>query len=99
MIRRRPARRSWITPSAASRRRCRVSGVIQTQQSLLTDDDLRRELAASRSTVSLLIDEIREFSTIAHETPWRHLDDVLSELRAAVTTVAALEGLQVKLVE
>lgn len=62
--------------------------------SLLTEDDLRRELAAARSSVTSLLDEVRDFTVLAHHHPWRYLDDVLRDLRAASVTVATLEQLQ-----
>lgn len=65
-----------------------------TQRSLLTDDDLARELSAARHAVTHLLDEVREFTVIAHAHPWRYLDDVLRDLRAASVTVATLEQLQ-----
>lgn len=61
---------------------------------LLTEDDLRRELAAARSSVDALLNEVREFTVLAHTHPWRFLDDVLRDLRAASVTVATLEQLQ-----
>lgn len=61
---------------------------------LLTDEDLRRELHAARQAVDRLLTDVREFVTFAHEHPWRYLDDVLADLRAASITVATLEQLQ-----
>lgn len=65
-----------------------------TQPSLLTEDDLRQELAAARRSVSLLLHQIDTFAVIEHASPWLHLDDLLSDLRAAAVTVATLERLQ-----
>lgn len=62
--------------------------------SLLTDEDLRRELADARILVDVLLHQVRDFTTISHAEPWRYLDDVLGDLRAASTTVAVLEQLQ-----
>lgn len=63
--------------------------------SILSDDDLRRELAAARYSVTALLNEVRDFAAIAHEHPWIYLDDLLRELRAAAVTVHVLERLQV----
>jgi len=71
-----------------------VGGVSYTQPTLLTDDDLSRELAGARRSVTSLLNEVREFSVLAHAHPWRYLDDVLRDLRAASVTVATLEQLQ-----
>lgn len=62
--------------------------------SLLTDDDLAAELAAARRAVTRLLEAVRGFSTLSHAQPWLHLDDLLSDLRAAAITVATLEQLQ-----
>lgn len=66
----------------------------QTQTSLLTDADIARELAGARLKVNELIEQIRSFTTFAHDKPWVHLDDLLADLRAAVTVVTALEYVQ-----
>lgn len=65
-----------------------------TQATLLAQSDLDRELAASRLRVDDLLEQVRSFTVLAHDAPWIHLDDLLADLRAAATTVAALEGLQ-----
>lgn len=64
------------------------------QPSLLSDDDLARELAAARRHTAELVDDVLQFSTLFSERPWVALDDLLAELRASVTTVAVLEQLQ-----
>lgn len=68
--------------------------MLYTQPPLITDDDLSRELATARRRVTSLLQEVGDFTVIAHHRPWVYLDDVLSELRAAATTVATLEQLQ-----
>lgn len=69
-------------------------GVTIGQTSILTDDDLARELRQSRLLVDHLLSQIKGFTVLAHQQPWVHLDDLLGELRAASITVAVLEGLQ-----
>lgn len=71
-------------------------GVTQIQPSLISDEDVARELAVARTAVSDLLAAIRGFSTLAQHSPWVALDDLLADLRAAVTTVAALEQLQAR---
>lgn len=61
--------------------------------SFLSDDDLAAELATARRTVNYALEEIRAFTVIASNAPWRTLDDLLAELRAAAITVAVLEGM------
>lgn len=65
------------------------------QLQLLSDEDLTRELATARRDVSRLLHDIDTFAALAHAEPWRHLDDLLAQLRAAATTVSVLERLQV----
>lgn len=62
--------------------------------SFLTEQDLAQELATARRQVTSLLAEIADFTVIAHHHPWRYLDDVLRDLRAASVTVATLEQLQ-----
>lgn len=63
--------------------------------SLLTDEDLTRELSTARGEVDRLLDAVRNFSVIRHDAPWWYLDDLLRDLRAASITVATLERIQV----
>lgn len=65
------------------------------QPSFLTDDDVARELATARRRVAELLAEVQEFSTLFHTRPWIALDELMAELRAAVTTLQVLERLQV----
>lgn len=66
-----------------------------SQPSLLGDDFLRDELRQARAAVDHHLQAIREFTVIAHDRPWLHLDDLLGELRAAAVTVQVLERTQV----
>lgn len=66
------------------------------QPSFFSDRDLAAELAVARHTVDRLLADVSAFAVIAHASPWRALDDLLGELRAAATTVAVLEGLQAR---
>lgn len=61
---------------------------------LLTDEDLERELSTARRETDRLLADVRSFSVIHHEQPWVHLDDLLADLRAAAVTVSVLEQLQ-----
>lgn len=63
------------------------------QQTIVSDDDLANELAAARRSLTTLLDDVLQFSTLFYERPWVALDDLLAEVRAAATTVAALERL------
>lgn len=67
------------------------------QPSLLTQEHITNELAAARRHVDESLHAISTFSTLFSPEPWRHLDDLLAELRAAVTTVAVLEDVTAKL--
>lgn len=67
-----------------------------TQTSLITDEDLARELSTARIEADRLLTAVRDFSVIHHRSPWVALDDLLAELRAAAITVVALEGLQAR---
>lgn len=71
-----------------------LGGVTTEQPSLLTEADLVRELRQARLAVDRLLYAIKDFTVLAHETPWVHLDDLLGDLRAASVTVAVLEKLQ-----
>lgn len=62
--------------------------------SLISDEDLASELSTARIEVDRLLSAVRDFSVIAHDAPWLHLDDILRDLRAASITVATLEQLQ-----
>lgn len=64
------------------------------QPSLISDEDLRRELSTARGEVDRLLAAVRDFSVVHHAAPWLHLDDTLADLRAASITVATLERLQ-----
>nr|CRY96675.1 hypothetical protein [uncultured prokaryote] len=64
------------------------------QPSLLTSDDLAAELASARRQVTSLLQLVLDFTVLAHAQPWRYLDDLLADLRAASITVATLEQLQ-----
>lgn len=64
-----------------------------TQASLLTHADLVRELSTARIEVDRLLAAVRDFTVLAHDAPWIHLDDLLRELRAASVTVSVLERL------
>lgn len=71
-----------------------VSGVTIEQTQLLSREDLTAELATARRGVSTILHEIDTFAELAHDEPWRHLDDLLNDLRSAATTVAVLERIQ-----
>lgn len=60
---------------------------------------LENELAVARREVARLLDQVRDFTTLAHDAPWVHLDDLLGDLRAAATTVAVLEGVVARALE
>lgn len=66
------------------------------QPSLLPDSLVDRELADARRLVDHQLSLIRSFSVVHQDEPWRHLDDLLAELRAAAVTVAVLEDLVAK---
>lgn len=64
--------------------------------SLITSEDFAREVSTARREVDRLLAAVRDFSVIAHDAPWLHLEDLLRDLRMAVTTVSALEGLEAR---
>lgn len=74
----------------------RVQQVTTEQPTFLSEADLVHELRVSRLAVDRLLYAIKDFTVLAHEQPWVHLDDLMRELRAAATTVATLEGIQAR---